>query len=266
MGRSTPERKLRTRLATATGATALAMIGTSPADAALLIDVRATGVSFGLLDNGKSVFAFPGSTVTLGVFAQVSGTDGVNNETFNSAYGLLNSVGLAKGNLSGGVAPGFNDSSHQNGSVTDWDSDGDLDIGVSPTSSSSTGKFFARNATAGGLPLTPINANTGEVLIGQFVFTVTAAGESTVINFLRRNNNGGNVSVAALWFEDGSTIAKQPSNSSFSVNPIGVTIIAPEPSSLGLMALGSVGILRQRRQRNADQHPTHGGQSKQQVR
>jgi hypothetical protein len=236
-------------MAAAVGATGLVA---AQADAGLTIDLRALGVTTtaaGVIDEKNVIISAPADSVTLGVYARVNGTDGINNETFNSAYGLLNSAGVLKGNLAGGVVNGFNDSAHMNGSLTDWDSDGDLDVGLSPTSSSSTGKFFARNATAGGVPLTPINANTGEILIGQFVFTATGipGPSSTIVNFLRRNNNGGNVSVAALWFEDGSTVNKAPNMSPYGVNPQGVTIVAiPEPTTLGLMALGAIGLLRRR--------------------
>src|SRR5688572_16050276 len=100
MGRSLRGRKLRTLLAAASGATALATIGTSPADAGLVIDVRATAASRADVVTAKTVTAAVGAVITLGVYAQVSGTDGINNETFNSAYGLLFSQGLIKGNLS----------------------------------------------------------------------------------------------------------------------------------------------------------------------
>ena len=235
----------------AAGAAALAGIGSSRADAALLIDVRITASSGGSIDNAKAWLpAGIGSTLTLGVFAHVSGTDGVNNETINSVYGLLNSIGDIRGNLSGGVFAPFTDSGSQNGSVVDWDSDGDLDIGLSPTSSSAAGKFFARNGTAGGYAaLTPISSNSGEVQVGQFVFTVTdTIGTETTINFVRRSNNGANVAAAALWFEDGSTVAKNPTNSPFSVSAQGVVVaVIPEPSTLGLMAIGTLGLLARRR-------------------
>jgi len=238
-------RKTGKLLAAAVGAAGLAGFGVSQADASLLIDVRATGATTaggGVLDPKNVVLAAPGDTVTLGVFASVAGTNGVNDEMFQSVFGLLNSVGDIKGNLSGGYTPAFfTAGASQNGSVTDWDSDGDLDIGMSPTSSSSTGKFAGRS-----LAQTPFPSIGGSLLVGEFVFTATSGGALTNVNFTLRNSNGNNVNAAALWLEDGHSVSKNPTNSPAGVGSA-VAITIPEPASLGLMALASVGLLGRRR-------------------
>lgn len=238
-------RKTGKLLAAAVGAAGLAGFGASKADAALLIDVRATGATTagtGVVDPKTVVLSGVGDTVTLGVFAAVSGTNGVNDEGFTSVFGLLNSVGGLKGNLSGGYVPAFFTAGvSQNGSVVDWDSDGDLDIGLSPTSSSGTGKFAARSTAT-----TPMPSIGGSVLIGEFVFTATSATDITDVNFRFRTLNGANVAAAGLWFEDGSTVSKNPTLSPSAVG-VPVNISIPEPASLGLMALASVGLLGRRR-------------------
>jgi hypothetical protein len=248
------------RLMAAITAAGLAGLGSSSADAGLFMDLRATAVGGGLLLDSKHVMPTGiGDNVTLALYARVTGTDGVNNEALNSVVGLLNSVGSLKGNLTGesgtpsGTNPGrttsasFSDSGFQNGSWVDWDSDGDLDIGASSTSSSSTGKWFARNATSGGLPMqNNVDANSGESLVGTFVWTVTAlTGYDFAINFTLRNNNGGNVESAALWFQDGTNLSRNPMNTPVTIG-LPVTV-APEPSSLGLLGLAGLGLLKRRR-------------------
>ena len=249
---ATPSRRTsRKLLAAAVGACGLIA---SRADAELIVDLRAIGVTTtapGVVDPKNVIVSAAADTVTVGVFARVSGTNGINDETLNSVYGLLQSVGTMKGNFAGGFAGAFTDSGASNGAVVDWDSDGDLDIGASPTNSSATGKFFARNGTAGGYTgLAPVTANSAETLVGQFVFTVTAGvgpTDSVDLSFLRRNSNGNNVISAALWFEDGSTVSRNPTNSPYGVGTPVHIVTVPEPATLGLMTLGALSLLRRRR-------------------
>lgn len=230
-------------------AAGLAGLGSSSADAGLLLDLRATGASGGaIVFDPKSYTVFsPGDVITLGLFARVTGTDGLNNETLTAVYGLVNSVGSLKGNLAGGPVVPFREPSFQNGSVIDWDSDGDLDIGLSPTNSGSTGKFHARGTLLGVPMQTSVSPNAGESLIGEFTWTYTGGGPFTDINFRIRHSNGNNLSLAALWFEDGSTIAKNPTSSFASVGtPVNWTD-EPEPSAISALAFTAIGLLARRR-------------------
>ena len=105
-------RSLKTRALLA--AAALAGISAAHADAGLIVDLRAVGGSSGVIisQDGKTVYASgPGDTVTLHVFAQVSGTDGDNtNERLTSGAGsLISYLGTPPatsdrllGNLAGG--------------------------------------------------------------------------------------------------------------------------------------------------------------------
>jgi len=55
----------------------------------------------------------------------------------------------------------------------------------------------------------------------------------------------------ALWFEDGVTTGKNPSNSPFSVAaPVNVQLV-PEPGSIGLLGIASLGLLARRRTKKA---------------
>src|SRR2546421_76244 len=182
-------------------ASTLAILGASHAHAGLMIDVRAVGGTAGvtITENGKTVFVTgAGETVSIGVFARVSGTDGDNtNERLQQGFGSMISAPIAVpatgqtlllGNLSGGVVAPYNSAS-ANGSIQDVDSDGDLDIGSN--GSTATGKISFRSGTSGGESLATapkIDPNTSEVLVYQAAFNVTSSSGGTDINWHIRTN------------------------------------------------------------------------------
>jgi len=229
--------------AAAVGAVGLAGFAADQADAALIVDVRATGGSAGVIVTPKNVtLTAPGDTVILSVFARINGTNGTNDESLSSNHGSLSSgVGTLLGNLAGGRSAPFTGSSSQNGSVQDIDGDGDLDIGS--TGSSVTGKFVARSDAPTVLP--PTDANSGEVQIGQFTFTYTGGAGETFANFItRKNQTGGNLFSAATWFQDG--ISSAPTTDVYDIGAP-VHLVIPEPTSAALMGLASLGLLARRR-------------------
>jgi hypothetical protein len=305
-------------LAAAVASVGLAGFGASQSHGSLVVDLRATGVTgtgSTVLAGGKSVIASSvGQTVTMGLFARVSGTNGVqynfdanagktdingdplpfdngtaNDDTINSLVGsflskdntggastgypgaLRGNMALAPGpyspaNQIGGSLPSspFNSGGQQNGLASDWDSDGDIDIGATgtdptnlfaaraanPTSAAfapGNGKGWAQGTSYGANPAeTLIDANTGELRLGILRFIITAVGGTTGINFIPRDP-GADPAGIALWFEDGSSTGKTPGNASFTVTSDVLVNLVPEPASAGLLGLASLGLLARRR-------------------
>jgi hypothetical protein len=221
------------------------------ADASLIVDIRATafnGLPLAGTNAPKDVTVVaPGDTVTLSLFGRVAGTNSLNDEGLTSAHGSILSAGALLGNLQGGAVAPFADSGSQNGSVQDLDNDGDLDIGVTPNGGTpATGYFLARASalvTNGNI----LDANSEEFKIGEFTFTYTGGGAETFVNFARRANAaGGNITTAGVWSVDGA--AKNPVNDAFGAGSQAVLIKAvPEPASLALAGLASLGLLARRR-------------------
>ena len=249
-------RKSKAGIAAAVAAAAATTTATAT-DRGLIVDVRAlllNGQPLTGVDGPKHVQSIsgPGDVVTLAVFARVTGTNGVNDEFITSAAGQMVSSGSLLGNLNGSVVAPFNQSGFQNGSNVDLDGDTDLDVGapLGSTGTAALGYFQARGgASPTPTPTTPVDANTGEVQIGQFTFTVGApSGTDTLVNWVRRSTaTGGNQVTAALWFEDGTG---NPNNSSSNPYGSGTPVLIggiPEPSTAALAGIAALGLLARRR-------------------
>src|SRR4051794_30369126 len=123
----------RRRLAAAAAAVALAGLGVSESQATLTLDLRAT-------DGSKAASVSAAGTVTLDVFAQISGvTDATKSGIQNVYSSFLSSNGGLLGNLSGlTLTSPFNANGSSTGAAVDLDTDTDADVG-SNTNSDATG-------------------------------------------------------------------------------------------------------------------------------
>jgi hypothetical protein len=170
-----------------------------------------------------------------------------------------------------------------NGVAQDFDSDGDLDLGALgtdptnmwvaraaspqiPTVGKRTAipqtRFGVTNMGASGagaafmedtggpntaVPGTNvIDATSAETLLGEVTWIATGGSGSTLaFNFIPRSN----AEAAALWFEDGIATGKNGTNSSMVVGAP-VTLFIPEPATMSLLGLASLGLLARMRKKS----------------
>ena len=257
-------------------------VGSSYADGALFVDLRVLNSP-----NPKYIpFVNVGDTITIDIFARVNGSNAVrttgnydgfggNNDTRNDdsvkiLTGSFASTGLLKGDFdptngqAGGAQTFPFTSVAQNGILSDWDNDGDLDIGGPGTdpapmwSGRAANPIFATrfvntfNVTAGTSPpfapdplSTLIDASVSEVHMGTLSWIVRSTSGDTQINFIPLPVES--VS-SAMWFEDGLSTAKHPGFGDFSVGAPIIVGFVPEPASIAATAISSsIGLIARRK-------------------
>jgi hypothetical protein len=166
--------------------------------------------------------------------------------------------------------------------LSDFDSDGDLDLGTNSSSVLNPGMWIARAPqpqavtvskrntapqTRIGISAPPntgsaaqfaedvgganasvpdthyFNATSAEMLIGEITWYCTGGGSSVDFNFIPKPDP----STSALWFEDGAVTGKVPADSSLTVGPPVHVGFVPEPATATSLALIALGLLARRR-------------------
>ena len=149
-----------------------------------------------------------GEVLTLDVIATVTSPDGATtDDKLQDVAGsfLSTAVGTSAvaGNLSASTAAPFDALGSADGTIQDLNSDGNLDVGSSDTTSSSLGGYFLARADQAETNGT-VADGAMSFQIATVTYTVTAlnGGGQTNINFAPRNTSSLPGTVAAVWTED----------------------------------------------------------------
>jgi hypothetical protein len=255
-------------------------IGSSPtlAPASVLVDVRAFFLNGIPVANAKNIpYVLPGDTLTLRVYADITGSD-VNPECLQSLAGsFLSTGGTLPGNLAfstpaGSFAPPFGGPGSSLGASTDLDGDGDVDIG-SNDNGNPAGFFTINSGSLTGPRSTdstghsvfslwepnPIPNGTEYTMVTSLRFVVMGAGGSggTFLNFRPRVSSTG-----GFWSQDATEVSTDLGNgttaysytggqaftdtSLVQLGPPVVVGFAPEPTGAGIALLTGTGLLARR--------------------
>jgi len=250
-------------------ASGMALLGltSSSAEATLTIDVRATsGSNSKLVSNAKA-----GDTIQLQVVAMLVGADATANEGIQSILGSFASVQAAGATTQGNfgangtgswnpTAQFNNGGSFQPGRLQDLNGLPGLDLGSTAASSDAAATDYvqARSPSLTAAPTAGTPQTPAEIILGTLTFVVTGGAGNVSLNWyplvsgggLTPAAGGGYDANAAIWREDGAN--KRPTTGTLAVgNPVVVNIAIPEPTSIGLLGLGSLGLLARRRRPHA---------------
>jgi hypothetical protein len=258
---------------------ALAGLGlTSAVQAAqLTYDLRVVGTSAGttIADPHSFTATVPGEILTVNLYALVQGStdQDLSNDGFIGGAGSISHTGALDGVFRGdpnnisqanqvsqvnNVAP-FNLSGiAAAGIIQDLDGDGIFDdLGTNSTGAppAATPWFVAASdKNLGSDPYFGTGTGTGpaQFLIGQFQFTLTgsvAAGQTMNLAFVPRFKSSGltNTKQIHKFVVDG--VQKLLNGDDAQIAEIGVSVgyLVPEPSAIGMLLLGSVGLVGFRR-------------------
>lgn len=258
-----------TKLFAACAGVALAGLATS-ANAGLMVDVQAEA-------GGKVVTVSPadmGKAFNLNVYAIVSGA---NADVFDDGLQIFAGAFTSGGNMKGKidvngdkiagnvqaatVAP-FNGTGAAKGDATDIDGDGDIDSGTFPGgrtgNNAATGYNLFRAAgmtyyEEGNAKQEAVDTNGDGVvdgikfLVGKIKFTPSEVGEASLVNFEFRKKKDGTIDNSYVTMQvDGSVLGAGANGANLSVGAP-VQFVVPEPGTLGVLALGAVGLLARRR-------------------
>jgi len=249
-------------------AAVLSAAAASQAQASFTYDLRFADGS-----HSKTVTsADAGTTVTVQLWAQITGDSTLTNDGFQVGYINLQSSLTGGGAFTGGgLLSGTTLGSHVGASGSNLGTaaanislDGVADWGSSATSTNA-GWMVWRGGNAPGFvdgvtdtESHSVNANTWEVLLGTFTVTINnvnpIADQNSITHFqanfapLVKIGSPNTTSKGVLYYQDQLTT---PNADTTQVSTVGLDFFGPvnvpEPASLGVLALGGLGLLARRR-------------------
>ena len=232
----------------AAAAASVTLIECRPASASFTVDllaVSATGSSEVLSPKLVRIGAV-GDVVQFELWGRIQGQDGnPNNDGVNSFVGSFitpnTGTGWLRANVTArAVDPNFAASGHSNGTLTDLDADGDLDVG-SNDNVAATNFFAGRSINAPDiLPGALIRLGTMSLTVSQIA---PGPHDSTTATFRIRQHP-----LGANWFEDG--VFMTAGNGTGYLQGASVQFV-PEPGTAGTVTLLTAGSLARRRRRTA---------------